>query len=101
MNRNWLNFWLDMILLLNFLAVTVTGAVLRWGVACGWGCRDRMFGGWSRAEWLDLHFWLAVAITVNILLHIAFHWNWICCHWRMRWPGKCPGRSALFMNFSR
>jgi len=87
MNKTVLNFWLDILLSINFLAVAVTGAVLRWGVACGWGCRDRMFLGWARSEWLDLHFWLAIAIVVNILLHGVLHWDWIVCQLRLRWPG--------------
>ncbi len=79
MNKVVLNFWLDVLLFVNFLAITATGAILRWGVACGRGCREREFWGWFRSDWLDLHFYLAIAIVVNISLHIVLHWDWVVC----------------------
>lgn len=94
MNRNAVNFWLDVTLIVNFAAITVTGSVLKWGVACGRGCRDRLFWGWSRGEWLDLHFWLAVAITLNILLHVILHWGWLVCQFRCRFPGFHDPKSS-------
>jgi hypothetical protein len=41
-----------------------------------------MFWGWSRSDWLDLHFYLAVAIIANISLHLVLHWDWIVCQFK-------------------
>lgn len=95
MNRTTLNFWLDILLFVNFLAVTFTGAVLRWAVPRG---RDgaKYFLDIHRHDWQDWHFWLAVLILGNVALHIVLHWNWIVCQVRMRFfgspkdPSSCP-----------
>jgi len=33
---------------------------------------------WGRHDWGDLHFWLAMAAGVLLLVHVALHWQWIC-----------------------
>jgi hypothetical protein len=85
MRHTSFNFWLDVVLTFNFIALSFTGAVLRWAVACGWGCREAEFWGWSRGEWIDLHFWLAVLLFVNVAGHLYFHWDWIVTQIKKRW----------------
>ena len=65
----------------------VTGFVLWLGFPQGGG-GGRGFGGgqgagqlafWdiSRHTWIDIHDWVAVALTILVVLHVVLHWKWI------------------------
>jgi hypothetical protein len=93
MNKTTLNFWMDVLLFLNFLALSITGAILKWGVPRGRD-QEKFYGGLHRHDWQDWHFWLAVVIAVNVALHLILHWNWIVCQLRCRLSGKKPPASC-------
>lgn len=84
-----MNFYLDVLLFLNFLAITLTGAVLKWGVPRGRD-EEKFFWGVHRHDWQDWHFRLAVLVAVNVILHLVLHWNWIVCQVRTRFFGGTP-----------
>lgn len=87
----WL-FWTDVLNGLLFVALMTTGAILRWVLppGSGGGGREEMGRGfrggrgpaatlldWSRHEWGDFHFWIAVALGVGVLIHLLLHVGWI------------------------
>ncbi len=43
---------------------------------------------WSRNTWLGLHNWIAVALLVIVILHLALHWRWIVYMTRVFWTQK-------------
>ena len=68
------------------LAQAVSGFVLWLGFPSGGGGGGRGWGGgggqlafWeiSKHTWLDIHDWVAVALTVLVVLHVILHWKWI------------------------
>jgi hypothetical protein len=78
MSRTLLNFWLDCLLLILFLALLWVSFVSRFlfppgTVADGW-----MLWNASFDEWLQLQFILQASLALAILLHIMLHWNWVC-----------------------
>lgn len=96
MTRSILNLAIDAATLLAMLGLMVTGLIVRFVLPPGTGGR---FGGernalnlagMSRHDWGDVHFWLAVALTGLILIHVALHWNWVCAmvHRAVRGPGR-------------
>jgi len=93
LSKSTLNFWLDVLLFVNFLAISLTGAVLRWGVPRGRDA-EKFFWGLHRHEWQDWHFWLAIVIAVNVLFHLALHWKWIVCQSKARLTGNTPPSSC-------
>ena len=72
------------------LAQAVTGFVLWLGFPTGGGGGGRGLGGggggglgnltfWelSKHTWIDIHDWVAVALVVLVIVHLALHWKWI------------------------
>ena len=113
MRRAPARLWLNVITFVNFVALAATGAILRWvlpsgsagwhGIGKGWrggravlesvnadSPRPNLLFGWGRHYWADLHFWLAVLLVANVILHIILHWSWIRSKILPGWMGgKC------------
>ena len=89
MKRSTLNFTIDLVSFINLLCLAATGIIIKWILPPGTGGRGRYlhegYGRkpvkelWSmtRHEWGDVHFCLAVAFVVLMVVHIIMHWGWI------------------------
>ena len=76
------NYILALIMALLALFQAVSGFVLWLALPGGYmGGRGAADGGgtflWSRATWIDLHSWTAVALVVIVVVHVILHWGWI------------------------
>ena len=81
MKRNTLNFWIDLISLLVMFAIILTGFLIYYVLppGCGSGGGKALtLWGMNRHEFGDIHFYLAVALIILMVLHVAIHWSWIC-----------------------
>jgi len=83
-SRAKLNFLVDALILVAFLAATVSGLVLLTMPHGGYqGGRNPDFGEsvlfLSRDNWNDVHVWGSLAVIVGIVVHLALHWRWIFC----------------------
>lgn len=58
------------------LGLAATGIVLHFVLPPGTG-KSRVLWGLARHEWGDVHFWMAIAMAVGVLLHVALHWAWV------------------------
>jgi len=79
-----LNFVVDAIILLAFLAAAVSGIVLLNVPHGGFqGGRNPNFGQTvlllSRDGWNDVHIWGGLAMIAGTVVHLALHWRWIVC----------------------
>ena len=97
----WRNFWTDVVLFSQMLALLVTGVILKYGLppgsgrGHGWGRHHggpRELLGLRRHEWGDVHFWIAVSLVAVLLLHLALHWGWI--RHRLRCLAPSRGRPS-------
>ena len=87
-----INFWLDALLAALFLSLLWTLFVLRFAFppgpeAAGWTLWGRSYVGWFRTA-----YGLGCALGAAIVLHVMFHWTWICgvvSRW-FRKPGSPP-----------
>ena len=82
MNRNRINFWLDLVSLLVMLALLQTGFMMKFLLPPGSGHGpDGGPGltilGWNRHGWGNLHWWLAVGLVGLMVAHVALHWRWV------------------------
>ena len=75
-------FYMAVIMFLLGLVEAVSGFVLWLAFPHGGGAGRR--GGeelayWSMSKntWLDIHDWVAVALVVVLIIHIALHWKWL------------------------
>ncbi len=78
MQRTLINFWLDVTLLILFLAVLWSSFVIRFvfpppTLAQGW----RLWG-WTYDHWDDFQFVLISVFASAVLVHVMLHWSWVC-----------------------
>lgn len=33
--------------------------------------------GWTRHQWGEVHFWIAMALMVILAIHLILHWRWL------------------------
>jgi hypothetical protein len=79
MERARLNYWIDVVLLVAFIIVTVSGFVLKFAFVSaqpGVG-RGILFLGTSKIAWLPWHTLSGIAMTVLVFVHLVLHFNWI------------------------
>lgn len=77
MKRNTLNFLVDLVSAMVMLGIIATGLLIRFVLPPGSG-HSKTLWTWGRHEWGGVHFWLATAAGVLLLVHVALHWQWIC-----------------------
>lgn len=77
MSRTEINFLLDSILLLLFVAVCTCAVILEFVFPAdkpeGWLLWSRSFRDWSRYQ-----FTLLAAMALAVLVHVMLHWSWVC-----------------------
>lgn len=76
MNRTILNLLIDLCAACLFLAMFVTGYILRFPLPPE---TNKTFSLWglTRHEWGAIHFWISLGLIAIILVHLALHWTWI------------------------
>ncbi|HOB75441.1 MAG TPA: DUF4405 domain-containing protein [Phycisphaerae bacterium] len=99
MRRSRLNFWIDTLALFAMLGLIATGWVIYYTLPAGSGGHGRgaawTLWGWSRHDWGNLHFWLAVGMVGLLLVHLVLHWGWICAMTQSLLPGGNGGTKRL------
>jgi hypothetical protein len=76
MNRTIFNLLIDLCAAGLFLAMALTGYVMWFPLPPETNKNLRLWG-LVRHEWGAIHFWIGLCLVVVILVHLAFHWNWI------------------------
>jgi hypothetical protein len=66
-------------LVLTGLVEAVSGFVLWFALPSGEGRRglDLTYLGLTRHTWIDIHDWVAIALTVVVIIHFIIHWKWV------------------------
>lgn len=73
MKKKSLNFWINIVIFIDFILVVFTGIVLREFSVDLSGCTVL---GVPRKELADLHWVLSLSMIVFIFAHIVLHWGW-------------------------
>jgi len=91
-NRPKLNLMIDVVGFVCAVFLIVTGFLLEYSLPPGSGrLGTEGFGegpggshrpilllwGWSRHEWGNLHYWIAVSLMAVLSFHLVLHWRWI------------------------
>ena len=101
-----LNLVVDAVILMAFLAATISGLVLLTMPHAGYeGGRNPYYGQavlfLTRDGWNDVHVWVwgSLAMIVGIAVHVVLHWRWIVCmvkrFARLDERGALPGSLQL------
>ncbi len=93
MKRDHLNFLVDVVTLIVFLGLVLTGAIIEWLLPPGQrGGHGMTLWGWGRHDFGELHLWLGIGFTVLVALHFFLHWSWIYCMTARCFGGGSGGR---------
>lgn len=97
-----INFWLEGLTLAALIGLIMTGFIMRWRLPPGSGGREGGMSlemlGLGRHDWGAIHFWVAIAFIVFIVVHLFLHWRWIWGMFQGRERSK--GRGILFVVLS-
>ena len=93
MTKTGLNYWLDVVIGIAFVAALVTGvAFLFLGTGGHAGGRNTAyqaaFLGIAREVWRSLHTFTSFVMTAGVGLHLVFHFRWITCVTRRMLPAR-------------
>lgn len=78
MRKDTLNYLVDALALVVMLGMIATGLLIKYQLPPGSrGGHGLTLWGLDRHEWGDVHFWMAVALAVLLVLHVALHWTWV------------------------
>ncbi len=98
MKRKWKNFWLNLLMFVQILILTVTGIIMKWvlppgsgqgqgsgrglGRSLNDGQGQELLLGLGRHDWGDIHFWVALSLVAVLALHLYLHWSWATSRFR-------------------
>jgi hypothetical protein len=78
MSRTVVNFFLDFTLLVVFLALGATAAILQFAFPPGTEADGWLIWGFTFNAWSRVQFGLISLLALGILVHVMLHWTWIC-----------------------
>jgi len=74
-SRNRINQAGNLLAYLAMAGLVATGIILRYRLPARSG--SNVLLGLSHHEWGSIHFYIALALVVLVLIHIILHWKWI------------------------
>lgn len=75
-HKTVINFWLDVVLLILFVVQAWMLAVL--ALVFPRDSTKANIWGFTASDWLDSLFVTFCVFAVAVVLHVMFHWNWVC-----------------------
>jgi magnesium-transporting ATPase (P-type) len=73
MKKKSLNFWIDILIFILFIAVVFTGILLREFPV---DLHEYTILGVPRKEFADLHWVLSLSMIIFVFVHLVLHWSW-------------------------
>ena len=76
MEKKVMNYYVDVVILILFIALAWTGMLLQMVYHMGGHSADFLVIGLNRSGWLVMHKILSIMSSVGIGLHVILHLNW-------------------------
>jgi hypothetical protein len=73
-----INLTLDIALLVAFVALCTTAVIVRFVFPPGPAAKGWMLWGFDYDAWNGIQFAILATLAVGILVHVMFHWSWVC-----------------------
>lgn len=73
-----INFWLDALLLLNFLGLVWVAVIVQFVFPPAEAAIGYLLWGLSLSQWMDVQFAVLSVFVLGILIHLMLHWTWVC-----------------------
>ncbi|MEW4486448.1 hypothetical protein AB1L42_00120 [Thalassoglobus sp. JC818] len=72
------NFYLDLLLLMNFVVLMLVAAILQFVFPVGLDAEGWELWGGDVVDWQNVQFTTLSVLTLGITIHVMLHWTWIC-----------------------
>jgi len=77
-SKTIINFWLDALLMLNFVVLCWVSVVVKFVFppaveSAGWALWGLTYDGWATVQFATL-----CVMAVGVLVHVMLHWSWVC-----------------------
>ncbi|MCA9087893.1 MAG: hypothetical protein KDA90_04585 [Planctomycetaceae bacterium] len=77
-SKTIINFWLDVLLMINFVVLAYVSAVLQFVFPAGFEAAGWTVWGSDVVAWQNFQFATICVFGAAITLHVMLHWNWVC-----------------------
>ena len=77
-SRTVINFWLDAILMLTFVALSITAVIIQFVFPPGIAARDWVLWGMNYGQWCSIQFAILCVLGFGVVVHVMLHWSWVC-----------------------
>jgi hypothetical protein len=77
-SRSDINFLLDALLMLLFVAVCTCSVILEFVFPAGTQADGWLLWNSSFNEWSRFRFYILASMAAAVVLHVMLHWSWIC-----------------------
>ena len=79
MNKAKLNYWIDVLLVVCLVVVSITGLVLLFSFVSGEPGVGRgiVFLGTQKHDWIEWHNFFGLAMIILMFVHLGLHFNWL------------------------
>lgn len=77
-SRTLLNFWLDTLLAVIFVILSITAVIVQFVFPPGVAARGWLLWGMSYGKWTGIQFALLAILGCGVVLHVMLHWTWVC-----------------------
>lgn len=78
LTRTDVNFLLDALLLLLFVALCICSVILEFVFPAGTQADGGLLWDSSFNEWSRFRFYILASMAVAVVLHVMLHWSWVC-----------------------
>jgi len=73
-----INLLLDIALLVMFVLLCIASVIVRFVFPPGPAAKGWMLWGFDYDAWNGIQFGLLAVLAGGILVHVMFHWSWVC-----------------------
>ncbi len=73
-----INLLLDALLMVAFVALGTVAVIVRFVFPPGPAAKGWILWGFDYDAWSGAQFALLAGLAVGILVHVMFHWSWVC-----------------------
>lgn len=73
-----INFWLDTLLMLAFVALSITAVIVQFVFPPGVAAKGWLLWGMDFSQWCSIQFGILAVLGFGVVVHVMLHWQWVC-----------------------
>ena len=73
-----INFWLDAVLMLAFVVLSITAVIVQFVFPPGVTAKGWLLWGMDFGQWCSIQFATLAVLGFGVIVHVMLHWQWVC-----------------------